>query len=212
MSSIKAYLIGNPTSESGSLDTLPDTEGLNVLSREQLIDQANLRFGKDDKVCLTTESVLDNVLPRLDDKNRISAVLSLKDKFAFRELLKNIYPDFHFVQSKLEELSQAIPTDGSKFVIKPVKGCFGSGVRVVEGDVDIHQLINEIQLELSKNSAVLSDDVLTPDEFLIESFIEGEEYAVDMFYNKDGIPMITNIYHHPMPANPAYLHMLYYSI
>lgn len=31
-----------------------------------------------------------------------------------------------------------------------------------------------------------------------------------MFYDSYGKPVITNIYHHPMPENTAYLHMLYY--
>jgi len=184
---------------------------LAIMSKEQLHQKKDLRFGKDDKVCLTTESVLDEVLRRLDDENRKNAVLQLKDKFAFRELLKTIYPDFHFKQCKLDELPNEIPNDGMKYVIKPVKGCFGSGVRVFDGSVDIQSLIAEIQAELSKNSAVLSSDVLTPDEFLIESYIEGEEYAVDMFYDSHGKPIITNIYHHPMPNNPVYLHMLYYA-
>ena len=206
-----AYLISNPSSESGALDTLPATNGLLVISKEQLEEQKDLRFGKDDKVCLTTESVLDEVLGRLDDENRKNAVLQLKDKFAFRELLRSIYPDFHFKQCKLEELPNEIPNNGSKFVIKPVKGCFGTGVRVVDGSVDIQDLIAEIQAELSKNSAVLSSNTLTPNAFLIESFVEGEEYAVDMFYDSHRRPIVTNIYHHPMPANPVYLHMLYYA-
>src|SRR5918912_597700 len=32
-----------------------------------------------------------------------------------------------------------------------------------------------------------------------------------MFYDQRGQPTITNIYHHPMPRNKAYLHLLYYS-
>ena len=206
-----AYLISNPSGESGALDTLPETERLLVISKEQLIVQKDLRFGKDDKVCLTTESVLDEVLRQLDDENRKKAVLQLKDKFAFRELLRSIYPDFHFKQCKLEELTNEIPNNGSKIVIKPVKGCFGTGVRVVDGTMDVQELIAEIQAEMSKNIPVFSRDVLTPNEFLIETYVDGEEYAVDMFYDSQGRPIITNIYHHPMPANPAYLHMLYYA-
>jgi hypothetical protein len=206
-----AFLISNPSSESGTLDTLPGTRGLQVLNRQELQGQKDLRFGKNDKVCLTTESILDDVLQRLDDEARKSAVLRLKDKFAFRELLKSIYPDFYFKQCKLEELPNELLNHQSKYVIKPVKGCFGSGVRVVDGNVDLQELIVEIKAELARNSVVLSSDVLTPDEFLIESYVEGEEYAVDMFYDSHGMPIITNIYHHPMPHNPAYLHMLYYA-
>jgi hypothetical protein len=211
LSTKSAYLISNPSGESGALDTLPETDGLFVMSKEQLHQQKELRFDKDDKVCLTTESVLDVVLGRLDEENRKNAVHQLKDKFAFRELLKAIYPDFVFKRCRLEELGREVPRDGSKYVVKPVKGCFGSGVRVVDGSVNVQDLIVEIQAEVLKNSVVLSREALTPDEFLIESYIEGEEYAVDMFYDNQGRPIVTNIYQHPMPANPAYLHMLYYA-
>ena len=206
-----AYLISNPSGESGALDTLPETKGLIVISKEQLHEQKELRFGKDDKVCLTTESVLDEVLNRLDDEDRRDAVLQLKDKFAFRQLLKSIYPEFYFKQCKLEELPSEIPNNGSRYVIKPVKGCFGTGVRVVDGSVDVQILLAEIRVEMSKNILIFSSEVLTPDEFLIEAYVEGEEYAVDMFYDNYGKPIVTNVYHHPMPSNPAYLHMLYYA-
>ena len=206
-----ATLIGNPSSEAGTLETLPSTPGLLLLNKQQLHEQPNLRFGKADKVCLTSESVLDDVLAHMDDDNRKSAILTLKDKFAFRNLLSSLYPDFHFKRVPLEELSTQQLDPDSKCVIKPVKGCFGSGVRVIDGRTSMQALISEIKDELTKNSAVLSNDVLTPDEFLIESYIEGDEYAVDMFYDNHGKPIITNIYHHPMPINPAYLHVLYYS-
>ncbi len=38
-----AYLISDPSSESGALDTLPETNGLRVVSREQLRQQNELR-------------------------------------------------------------------------------------------------------------------------------------------------------------------------
>lgn len=213
MSSLQnsAYLICNPASESGTLETLPAAHGLELLNRQQLQEQKDLRFGRHTKVCLTSESMLDDVLARLDDENRRNAVLKLKDKFAFRTLLKSIYPDFYFKQCRLEDLPGEKLARESKYVVKPVKGCFGTGVRIIDGDINIQELIVEIKAELERNGAVLSSNVLTPDEFLIESYIEGEEYAVDMFYDNSGKPIITNICHHPMPNNPAYLHMLYYA-
>jgi hypothetical protein len=111
----------------------------------------------------------------------------------------------------LDDLPDKTLADHEKYVIKPVKGCFGSGVRMIDGTVNLQEMVMEIRAELARNSAVLSSDVLTPDEFLIESYIEGEEYAVDMFYDSQGRPVIVNIYHHPMPENLAYLHMLYYT-
>src|SRR5512143_1434577 len=138
-----AYLICNRAGESGTLETLPNTNGLQVLDKEQLRQQTGLRFGKDDKVCLTTESIIEDVLNRLDDENRKNAVLRLKDKFAFRELLTSIYPDFYFKQCSLDELPNEKPAGNSKYVIKPVKGCFGTGVRVIDGNINLQELIVE---------------------------------------------------------------------
>lgn len=211
MSSPKtAYLITNPATEAGTLDTLPLTENLVVLTREQL-QASTLRVTANDKVCLATESVLDEVLLRLHDETRHAAVRTLKDKLAFRTLLQSLFPDFYFEHCPLDALPHAKLDPHNTYAIKPIKGCFGSGVRIVQGDAITPALIAGIRAELDKNRAVFSYNVLTPDEFLIETYLEGEEYAVDMFYDDAGEPIITNIYHHPMPANPAYLHMLYYA-
>jgi ATP-grasp domain len=46
---------------------------------------------------------------------------------------------------------------------------------------------------------------------LIEQYVDGPEYAVDMFYDCHGKPVITNIYAHPEPKHKKYLQMLYYT-
>jgi hypothetical protein len=49
------------------------------------------------------------------------------------------------------------------------------------------------------------------DEMILEEFIDGEEYAVDMFYNSQGEVVITDITHHPLPHKQAYFHSIYYT-
>ena len=39
-------------------------------------------------------------------------------------------------------------------------------------------------------------EVLNLDHFIIEEFIEGEEYAVDCYFNRKGEPVVLNILHH----------------
>ncbi|MEX0329787.1 MAG: ATP-grasp domain-containing protein [Puniceicoccaceae bacterium] len=133
----------------------------------------------------------------------------MKDKVAFREALAALFPSFWFNQVGISELPRQKLDPEKSYVIKPVKGCFGSGVRVIQGDADLGKLGEEISIELKKNSSVFSDSVLSSADMIIEECVEGEEYAVDMFYNQEGKPVITNIYYHPMPRNPAYLHMIY---
>ena len=204
------WLIADPSAESGALETLPETPGLEVISIDNL-RECDLRFSSDDIVCITSEAVMDTVVSRIDDPTRRKAIGLMKDKTAFRELMKDLYPDFYFKQIEAEELPNLQLNEELNYVIKPVKGCFGSGVRTIRGDADLGALAEEISSELKKNSLIFSDNVLSSNELIVEEYIEGEEFAVDMYYNSEGEPVITNIYHHPMPSNPAYLHMLYYS-
>ena len=39
--------------------------------------------------------------------------------------------------------------------------------------------------------------VVNTSKFIIEEYIQGEEYAVDAYYDKNGNPVILNIFHHP---------------
>ncbi len=52
---------------------------------------------------------------------------------------------------------------------------------------------------------------MSQSQFILEDFIDGEEYAVDMFFDSKGNPHIINIYYHPIPKYSEYLHMLYYT-
>ncbi len=58
---------------------------------------------------------------------------------------------------------------------------------------------------------LLSKNVLSHSKFILEDYIDGEEYAVDMFFDSKGNPHIVNIYYHPIPKYSEYLHMLYYT-
>ena len=201
------YLITS-SSVAGTLETMPPTENLKIVSVQEL-ENSELRFSDNQKICITSETSIDILLERIDDKNKVNAIRKLKDKYLFREILTGIYPNYKFQLIRADEIKDLKITE--KSVIKPVKGFFGTAVRIIEPHTNFMELSVELQSELKKNSLVFSDNVLSKEDFLVEQFIEGEEYAVDMFYNEAGEVCITNIYHHPLPNNLAYLHMIYYS-
>lgn len=202
----KLYLITS-NAESGTVESLPVTENLEIISNEDLA-QTNLRFSKHDKVCIASEVSMETIVTRMDDPSRKKTIESLKDKYIFRQAIASIYPDYRYQFVKLSEIdSLKIAT---KSVIKPVKGVFGTAVRTIDRSTDLTSLALELKAELSKNANIFSDGVLSQEDFLVEEYIEGEEYAVDMFYDADGNPYIVNICHHPIPADRAYLHVLYY--
>jgi hypothetical protein len=144
----------------------------------------------------------------MDDRSRKNTIESLKDKYIFRKTITSIYPEYQYQFVKASEIENLIITQ--KSIIKPVKGVFGTAVRTIDRDTDLKNLATELTTELRRNEGIFSDGVLSKEDFLVEEYIEGEEYAVDMFYDTDGNPYILNICHHPIPENKAYLHILYY--
>lgn len=203
------WLIADSDAEAGAIETLPDTDSLIVLSRSDFV-ASDLDFRNGERVCINSEAAMVDVVSRFDPV-RQRAVGILKDKHKFREALADFYPDFYFAEVATSDLPGITLDPEKRYVVKPTLGCFGAAVRTIRGDADLSMLAGEIETDVARNAAVLSTSVLSSEKVIIEQYIEGEEYAIDMFYDSAGQPVITNAYHHPMPANPAYLHMVYYS-
>lgn len=197
--------------QSGVLGMGSSDPSLRVLSTQALSDDSGIRFGHGDKVCVTSELALDSVLARMDDADRRAVVARLKDKLACRDVLRPLYPDFYAEAIALGELTSRVLDPTRRYVVKPVKGYFGTGARVIEPGMDLAAVAEDIAEEMERAAALLSDAVVSRDAFMIEEYLDGEEYAVDMFYTAAGVPVITNIYHHPLPARREYLHMVYYT-
>ena len=181
-----------------------------VLS-EEFLANSELRFGDSDKIYVPSESALDIVLQRSDNMKFINAVSCLKDKFKFRQLMTNIYPDFYFQKVTIDEFKELELPENKKFVVKPVKGFFGTAVKEIDSKSDLKKTADEIRQELAENVKYFSESVLSQNELIIEEYIPGDEYAVDLFYDAAGMPQVLNIYHHPFPEKQEYFHVLYYT-
>ncbi len=164
-----------------------------------------------DKVYAPTESALEMILEKSTSRTFSNAVEQLKDKHKFRELMSNLYPDFFFCKTTVDELVKIELDRNKKYIVKPTKGFFGTAVKELNKETNISEIAKEIRNELQENSRYFSESVLSKNKLIIEQFVEGEEYAVDMYYNEQGKPEIMNIYHHPIPENNEYFHVLYYT-
>ena len=202
------YLVYPKNSESGSIETLPKTEGMQLIQEDFFIENYNDLL-KQNKICITSEATLDSILKILNDEAKVDAIKSMKDKFLFRNLLKDKYPMLDYFTVNLSDITKL--KISSEKIIKPVKGCFGTAVKRINEKSDLDKIVQEIKAEINRNSSILSENVLSQSEFIVEDYIEGEEYAVDMFYDSKGNPHIVNIYYHPNPKHIEYLHMIYYA-
>ena len=118
-----------------------------------------------------------------------------KDKARFRELIRERYPGFFFRTIKLEEIPSLDPESLTfPFVIKPAVGFFSIGVHVVYNKTDLEQVKKE--LTIKNLASVYPRNVLDISTFIIEEYIEGEEFALDCYFTGTGELVILNILHH----------------
>lgn len=123
-----------------------------------------------------------------------------KDKLAFREMLAPLYPDYTFAGVKCDALDEVDPAAFAKpFVIKPAVGFFSLGVHVVESDAAWPGVKRAIRDEVDSICRQYPGEVLGVDDFIIEESIPGEEYAVDVYWNAEGEPVILGILAHLFP-------------
>jgi hypothetical protein len=141
----------------------------------------------------------ENALAWIDQnygESELSSQLKvLKNKVKFRELIKELFPDFYFKQITIDEI-QRLTADEIRFpfVIKPAVGFFSIGVHIVENEKDWIKAKSQLQPE--KLKSIFPENVLNTSHFIIEEFIQGEEYAIDYYYDNNGDAVLLNVLHH----------------
>ncbi|MDD3722599.1 MAG: ATP-grasp domain-containing protein [Lutibacter sp.] len=120
-----------------------------------------------------------------------------KNKIKFRELLKDTFPDYFFKGIKFEELAN-FSTENIKFpfIIKPAVGFFSLGVHKVDTSEEWPEVLTKITRDINEIKGFYPNEVVNADYFIIEECIEGEEYAMDCYFNKESEPIILSILHH----------------
>jgi len=136
------------------------------------------------------------------DSKLPSQIDTFKNKIKFRELLKDNYPNYFFKGVKFEELENLNLGD-IKFpiIVKPAVGFFSIAVHKVERLSDWKNTVKTIQNEVRIYKDLYPMEVINTSEFIIEEYFEGEEYAIDCYFNSDGKPVILNILHHVFSSN-----------
>ncbi len=173
--------------EDGTFDVIPSDAAKNYyLTQEYPLIYAN------------SENAITWVLENLPDSNLSSYIKLFKDKIEFREMLKELYPDFYFQAIEFDELKNT-SSDNIKFpvVIKPAVGFLSFGVHTVKDDKEWKDAIAALEREMKQAAQMYPEHVVNSSKFIIEEMIQGEEYAIDAYYDRNGEPVILNIFQHP---------------
>ncbi|MFD4820053.1 ATP-grasp domain-containing protein [Peribacillus butanolivorans] len=119
----------------------------------------------------------------------------LKDKSQVRNLTKSLYPDFYFQETDLSIISdmdkKQIPFP---VVIKPNIGYSSVGVHKVKNEQDWDIAVSHLKEDLLHSDGLYDSTVVGSQTVLIEEWIQGEEYAIDGYFNQDGEPIILNAF------------------
>lgn len=170
-------------------------DSLNWISEKEAVE-----FIKNTPNCslyTNSENTIGWIEKNLASTNLPSQIQVFKNKIKFRELLTAIFPNYFFRGIKFEELAHLpLSTIKFPFIIKPAVGFFSLGVHKVDNPEEWPTVLNKITNDIAEIRSFYPNEVVDTSNFIVEECIEGEEFAMDCYFNKEGEPVILSILHH----------------
>lgn len=124
-----------------------------------------------------------------------------KNKAKFRDQLKTMYPDFSYREISYNNLiSTDVSSFNKPFIIKPTVGFFSMGVYKVNDNSEWSKTVDLIKAEMDRVKGIYPLSVMDSSKFIVEDVIDGDEFAVDLYFNNTGKPVILNIFKHPFSS------------
>lgn len=186
---------GYPTLALSSIKELNLGGSINLINN----DEANrIVKGKEYPLFYTnSENTIDWIEKNLQ-KTKLPDIIDLfKDKIHFRRFLKELYPDFFFEEINMGDLL-TVDASGYPFpvILKPKVGFFSVGVHKINSVEQWNEIVRKVENEIEKVTDLYPASVLNAGSFIVEQYIEGNEYAFDAYFDSNGEPVILNIFKH----------------
>ncbi len=172
-----------------------DLSRLNHLDLPLFFERLNQK--SDPLLYTNSENAVSLIYDHAPDSRLAKVTRQLKDKAFFREKTQALYPGLQYMRVTRSELSRLQEKDLTfPLILKPAVGFFSMGVYRVDHYDEWSATLQDLEAELTRVSSLYPQHVLDTEGFLIESYIEGREYAVDAYYDDAGEPVILNILEH----------------
>lgn len=170
-------------------------EGMNILSEAGAIELVKQR--KDVSLYCTSENSIGWIAKNLGFSEIPTKIELFKDKVKFRNLIAPLFPNFYFKAIHFEDFDitryEELPRE---FILKPSIGFMSMGVFRVTCRDDWERAIASIQKEAKQSLGLYPLEVINTKEFIVEECIDGDEYAIDVYFDASGVPVILNILEH----------------
>lgn len=144
-----------------------------------------------------SENAIQWIIKHLNETDLPEKIKWFKDKIAFRKLTEKLFPEVFFRAVKPKDLDNLDLNELPKsFVIKPAVGFFSLAVFPVQNHVEWPLIKEKLKIEIASAAKLFPSEVLDSTELIIESYIQGVEFAFDAYYDENGTPTILNILKH----------------
>jgi len=174
--------------------------------------EARDRIAHGERIYTISENALDWIYKNSSDKNLLATIDVMKNKASMRQLLKRIYPDFFFEKIPAEKLSDIrFETLPCPVILKPAIGFFSVGVYTIRSREDWEQALNDIEKTSGCWIKLYPESVLGKADFIIEKYVGGEEFAVDVYFDERGNAVLLNILKHDFASERDVSDRLYYT-
>ena len=165
---------------------------LNYIGTEEAVD----RYNKGELLYTVSEHSFDWIYKNLPGSDIAGKIGICKDKARFRELISDLYPNFYFKEITFEELNKLDYTNiPYPVILKPSVGFHSMGVYALFNESDFKNALSDLG-SITKNRMDLFPESVVGAKFILEQYIEGEEFAIDAYFDSNGTPVILNILKH----------------
>lgn len=204
LSAIQSWNI--PTYIQPPTPALPET--INILNDTQAASSIQ---NQDTVVIINWEASLSFILDNLPQQ-RLNQVNAFKNKATFRELVKELYPDLFYVELTRDTLRDfRFPKEINTVVLKPSLGTASIGIHIVHGQKEWLKAVDSVLKDIDIAKEHMNPAMLNDSSFLVEEFIDGDEFACDGFWDANGKTVITGIYQHPFASKLDVSDTIYYT-
>lgn len=175
------------------------TEDLSRIKLLRLIDdeQAVELVDSGDLVYTNSENALEWILENASNARLNDAIKLFKDKRLMRDILAPLASNLFYAAFEKQELAEVNPSElPLPVVLKPSIGFCSMGVYTIETSQDWDLAIDDIKQNESSWLKRYPESVVDTASFIVEQFVDGPEYAIDIYFDEAGKPVILNIMHH----------------
>lgn len=175
-------------------------------------EQFGRLYRQGERIYTNSENALEWINRNIRDDTLLSAIALMKDKAALRRALSPLDPDFFYMEVtavQLETLDFSVLK--LPFVLKPSVGFFSEGVYTVESKEDWEQALREIKLKSAQWAKQYPGSVVGSAKFILEQYIDGEEFAIDAYFDDNGQAVVLNIMKHDFNSSSDVSDRLYYT-